>query len=112
MKTLTLSPKTTTLFMRILAVIVMIYMILEILPLFDNSIEKGILFYYTLIIAIACFISAIGMWKLSRWSVILYAVATLALIPGFIYLNSWDGSTLFTLILVMIGAAANWRNLK
>jgi hypothetical protein len=112
MKTLTLSPKTTTLIMRILSVMIAIYVIKDIFHLFDSSIEKGIFFYYSLIIAIGYFISAIGMWQSAKWSVYLYFVTTIALIPAFIYLNSWDNGTIFIFLIVLIGVLITWKNLK
>jgi hypothetical protein len=112
MKTLTLSLRTTTIIMRILAVILMIYLIIELFHLFDSSVVKGIFFYYSLIIAIGYFISAIGMWKSAKWSVYLYFVTTIALIPAFIYLNSWDNGTILIFLIVLIGVLTTWRNLK
>jgi hypothetical protein len=80
--------------------------------LFDSSVERNYLFYYVLAIALSYIISAIGLWFLRKWSVILFIITSLALIPSFIHLNSLDKMSIGLFIVVTIGAFINWEHLK
>ena len=112
MKSLTPSMKATTIIMRILSVLVLIYVIAENSHLFDSSSEKGFLFYYLLVIGIGFLISAFGMWKLTKWSVIVFLALSLALIPGFVCLNACDLKSIAMFVIVLIAGLINWKNLK
>ncbi|MBK7173291.1 MAG: hypothetical protein IPH84_08655 [Bacteroidales bacterium] len=97
--------------MRLLSIMVILFVITECYHLFDPSLRKGFLFFYALIIALGYFISAIGMWKLSKWSIYLFIATTIALIPGFIYLNTIDLRVVFLSLIVLIATLLNWKNL-
>jgi len=101
MKTLILSLRTSTVIFRILSALILLYVIIDGFHLFDISVEKGFIFYYLVIVSIGYIISAIGMWNLRKWSVYLYLITTIALVPGFFYLKSWDIRTILVFFVVL-----------
>jgi hypothetical protein len=95
-----------------LSVAILVYVIYESFHLFDRPTEKGFLFYYTLAVEACFLLSALAMWALKRWSVYLFTTATLALIPAFIYLKSWDYTAIIMLGIVLVVAIYNWKSLE
>ncbi len=112
MKTPDLSVKTSTIILRVLSALILLFVVIEDHHLFDSPLEKNYLFYYLLTIAIGYCISAIGLWFLKRWSVFLFIMTSLALIPGFIHVNSVDKMTVGLFLIVIIGVLINWKNMK
>ncbi len=112
MKTLDISLKTSTIILRVLSALILLFVVIEVFHLFDSSVEKKIPFYYVLIVAISYTISAIGIWNLRKWSVFLYLITSLALIPGFFYMNSVDKISIGLFVAIMVGAIISWKNIK
>lgn len=112
MKTMDLSVKNSTIILRVLSLLLLLFVVIEAYHLFDSSLEKNYYFYYALLVSISYFISAIGLWYLKKWSVFLYLITSLALIPSFIHLNSVDKISIGLFALIMFGAIINWKNIK
>ena len=112
MNTQTVSLRPLVISLKVLSVAILVYVFYESFHLFDGSIETGFLFYFTLAVEVCFFISALAMWAQKRWSVYLFTAATLALIPVFIHLKSWDYKTIIMLVIVLVVSVYNWKTLK
>lgn len=112
MKAMNLSVKVSITILRFLSILILFFVVIEDYHLFDSSLEKNYLFYYVLSISISYCISAVGLWFLKRWAVILFIVTSLGLIPGFIHFNTLDKLSVGLFLIVIIGAIINWKNIK
>lgn len=112
MNVLSPSVKTTVISMRSIALLILLFEVWQVYPVFNPSLEKGFLFYFTLIIATGFLISAIGMWFNRRWSLSVFLATFLALVPAYIRFSDWDRRTLLLSILVLCISVINWKNLK
>jgi hypothetical protein len=111
MSTLSLSQKKSKIILRLVSVILVIFVTAEMYHLFYPGLQKNPLFYYSLMMAAGFLVSAVGIWRQSRWAVYLFFATVIALIPGFLYVHSWDRRVLIISIIVLIGAVLNWKNL-
>ena len=112
MKTLDLSVKSSTIILRVLSALILIFVVIEDYHLFDSSVERNYLFYYVLAISISYLISAIGLWFLRKWSIFLFLINSVALIPSFTHINSFDKISIGLFFLIIIGVLITWKNIK
>lgn len=112
MSALSLSQKNSKIILRLISVLLVIFVIVEMYHVFDPGLQKNPLFYYSLMMAAGFLISAVGIWRQSKWAVYLFFATVIALIPGFLYVHSWDRRVLIISIIVLLGAVLNWKNLR
>jgi hypothetical protein len=110
--TQTAAIKPSDISLKILSVAILVYFFFKSFHLFDKSVDAGFLFYFTLGIEACFFLSALAMWVQKKWSVYLFTAATLALLPAYIYIGSWDYKSILMLGVVLVVSIINWKNLK